>query len=327
MDMSYAILKGVENSQLINEGDRILVGVSGGVDSVVLLDVLLRLSPKINFKISVGHVNHALRGAESDRDERFVKELAAKRGLKCYSKKLDNLKESGENLQNLARKLRYDFLEKTAKKIKADKIALAHHADDQAETMLQHLIRGSGLAGLCGMKDVRRIPNDMAIIRPLLGFTKDELKEYAKQRRLRFTTDSSNKKGRYTRNALRNDLLPRLKKYNPKIVLNLCKTAAILSDDDLALRNLSQSIFNDNCVKSCHKVIFPKKLFLTASMSVCRRICRLAYEHLTGSTENLLTDHVEKMIQISRSPKKRGEYYLPKSVKFTRKLDKIYMSL
>jgi tRNA(Ile)-lysidine synthase len=350
MDTNFAILKRAEKSGLICSGDRVTVGISGGVDSAVLLDALVRLRDGYRLKLYVVHVNYRLRGRESDRDERFVKALARKCGIKCFIKRVNcsrpiyradllpdksgNCGSGGHgNLQNTARDLRYEFCLKTARKLKANKIAVAHNADDQAETLLLHLIRGSGLKGLGGMEPSREIAKGITLIRPLLSTTRDEIVKYVKERSLKFVVDRTNRTKKYSRNVIRHDILPLLKKHNPNIIGHLCKTAAILRDEDAALnefchprgsgrgshaRNRVPEI-PDYYLGDDSKVTLSRSHFLKHHIAIRRRLLRLAYARLTGGTADLLTDHIDKMLHIISSSAKEGRYSLPRGVRFVRK--------
>jgi tRNA(Ile)-lysidine synthase len=351
--MSQTFLKRVKEENVLSPGDSVLLGLSGGVDSVVLLDVLCKLAPVLGLKLTCAHVNYGLRGRESERDEKFVKALAKKYRVKLFVKNVaERFSVPSTNLQNLARNLRYDFFIKTARKIGADKIAVAHHADDQAETILLHLIRGSGLGGLTGMSPTSFphryvIPaqagisgmqgsGGIALIRPLLSLTKGEILAYAKDRGLKYVQDRTNRTSKYTRNAVRRDVLPLLSRYNPSIVAHICKTAAILRDEDDALNKIATEAFEKLSALSPHglssrrkpgsSISFSRARFLKNHIAVQRRILRLAYARLTGGTADLLTDHIDKMIWIIASGTKKGSYCLPKGIKFERKGEKIILA-
>lgn len=318
MDLSHALLKKIKESSLLEAGDRVLIGVSGGVDSVVLLDLLVRLSEDVGLTISIAHVNYGLRGKESDRDEKFVKGLAKKYDCQLFLAKPKGLKNKSDNLQLGARNFRYKFFLDAAKKINADKIALAHHADDQAETVLLHLSRGAGLNGLTGMDSSRELDNVVKLVRPLLPITRKEILGYAKERLLKFVEDSTNKTNKYSRNFIRHDVLPLLSKANPNIVKSLCKTANILRDDDIALDSIAIEGFKKVVKVEKGKVFIQRKGFLKYPMAIRKRILRLAYNYLTGDTADLLTDHIEKMCYLASSLNKKAEYSLPHGLKFVR---------
>ena len=204
--MIEAFKQFIEKKQLYSPGDKIFVAVSGGIDSVVLLD----LFHKTNFQIAVAHCNFSLRGTESDEDEKFVAGLAKNYNIDFFVKKFNTKKfskENGLNIQEAARKLRYDWFNSIAEKHNFDKIAVAHHFDDQAETFFINLFRGSGVSGLRGMP----IKRDN-IIRPLLFARRAEIEKYAAENKLSFREDSSNFSDKYLRNRIRHNLLPEIEK-------------------------------------------------------------------------------------------------------------------
>lgn len=218
----------VRERNLINHGDRILVSVSGGVDSVVLLDVLQRFRKEWKLELAVAHVNHQLRGKESDEDEQFVKELSRQKNIECYIERA-NTKSLAEtkkiSLQEAARELRYEFWTKLRQSLGFHSVATAHHADDNAETMLFNLIRGTGVHGMSGIPVVRK---DAAVIRPLLFATREQILGYAHEHNLTFREDSSNIKTDYTRNFLRHQVVPLLKeKINPNFAASLLRTSEL----------------------------------------------------------------------------------------------------
>ena len=202
---------------LLGEQDTVIAAVSGGVDSMVLLDLLAR---ERGLRVIVGHFNHGLRGAESDGDEEFVARRAGEYGLPFKAGRGDTAAESGRRkvgIQEAARDLRYDFLRQVRDSAGGGVIATAHHADDNAETILLHLFRGTGVQGMAGIPVARD-----GIIRPLLFAGRAEIEEFARNERLPFRTDSSNAKDGYTRNALRHRVLPLLKDVvSPSVVENI----------------------------------------------------------------------------------------------------------
>ncbi len=215
--------------QLISQNDKIIVGVSGGIDSVVLLDLLMELKSREHLEIAVAHINHRLRDEESDEDERFVKKLAEEYSIECFVHGADTkafMVEHKTSLQVGAREIRYKFFE-TVKILKNfTKIATAHNANDNAETVLFNLLRGSGANGLGGIP-VKR--ND--IVRPLLFAERSEIEQYAKLKSLKFREDSSNIKDYYTRNFIRHSILPQIReKVNPGIVGTLNRTGEIFQE-------------------------------------------------------------------------------------------------
>ena len=230
---SSALYEGVKRfartHNLFRREKKILVAVSGGIDSVVLLDLLSKLSAEWEFELGVLHVNHQLRGREADADERFVRSLAERYGLLFSVARVETKKEAEKkklSIQEAARNLRYGFFLTKKLEFRADAVATAHNANDNAETMMLNFFRGTGIDGLAGIP-VRREKN--SIIRPLLFAERAEIVEYAKEQKLKFREDSSNKKETYSRNFLRRNIIPALeKRINPAIIQTLSQTSTVL---------------------------------------------------------------------------------------------------
>ncbi|MBP8625942.1 MAG: tRNA lysidine(34) synthetase TilS [Syntrophorhabdales bacterium] len=212
MDLPYKVKKVIEKYNLIAPKDNVLIGVSGGMDSVAMFHILLRISEKIDFKIGIAHVNHQLRGSESERDEAFVRALAEGCHIPFFSERFDVKAYSRErnlSIQHGARDIRYDFFNDIALKHSYNKIAIAHNLDDQVETFLLRLIKGSGLRGLSSIP----IQRDR-IIRPLLFTYRHEIEEYARANSISYVEDSSNKKTYYERNYIRKNIIPLMGRLN-----------------------------------------------------------------------------------------------------------------
>lgn len=242
--MEKLFLNNIEKnfSSLLN--NKFIVAVSGGVDSIVLLHLCRNL--KLNFVVA--HCNFKLRGKESDDDELFVKNLAAKYKISFYSNSF-NTKElsnsSNKSVQMIARDLRYSWFNKLSEELGIDYIITAHHIDDSIETFLINLSRGAGINGFLGIPEVNNKIN-----RPLLAFTKDQLKSYALENKILFREDSSNKKKDYLRNQIRLEVIPKLKKINPYLLESFPKTIKKLEQ--------SKSIIADRIAKVLSEVSFKK---------------------------------------------------------------------
>jgi tRNA(Ile)-lysidine synthase len=226
----------MNNDFFVPIDSRILVAVSGGVDSVVLLDILAQMVEKFNFELIVCHFNHNLRGKESDEDEKYVARLAKKYGLQFLSGQ-GNVRKYAEKyslgIEQAARRLRYRFLDKTARSGKVDYIATAHNANDTVETFLLNLFRGAGLTGLSGIPEMRQIAKNLALIRPLSRMQRAEIEEYARLRSLEWREDATNALLIYSRNRIRHDLLPKLEKeYSPAVVDVIKRTAWLFRNAD-----------------------------------------------------------------------------------------------
>lgn len=232
-----------QEHQLFRAGERIVVGVSGGPDSMALLHVLHAIALQLQIELIVAHVNHGLRSAESDRDEEFVKEQAAARGILFEARRVEvkhRAASEGLSIEEAARELRYDFFHAVLAQHAASKIVVAHTADDQAEEVLLRLIRGTGRRGLAGMEMIR----DQLIVRPFLQVTKQEILAYLQENRVPYRLDSSNEDRTFLRNRVRLDLLPFIAdSMNPNISQVLRQTAAILHDEDIFLDSVSAQAY------------------------------------------------------------------------------------
>ena len=231
--------------RLIEERNKIIAAVSGGADSVVLLDLLAKEQEAFGMTVVVAHFNHQLRGAESEGDEQLVAQRARHYGFEFYVERANTAEYSRYTrlgIQEAARKLRYEFFDKLLISSGFDKIATAHNADDNAETILLNLFRGAGVQGLSGIPLYR---DDRKIIRPLLFAQRDEIEEYANVEGLEFRTDSSNLKDHYTRNFLRHNILPPIKKeVNPNLVPTLNRSAELFRELEAFLTYTARQSFD-----------------------------------------------------------------------------------
>lgn len=217
MNLPEQIERSIQERKLFRNGARILVAVSGGVDSMALLAILQELAKPQGWKLFVAHFNHQLRGRASDGDERLVQRTAKKLGLPFHAgrgKVMARAAEQGISIEMAARELRHQFLAKTARRLKCPLIAIAHHADDQVELFFLRLLRGAGGEGLAGMKGTSPSPADrkVRIVRPLLDVSKAELEAFVCERKIRFREDATNASCDVLRNRVRHELLPRLRK-------------------------------------------------------------------------------------------------------------------
>lgn len=229
------------DNQLIREGEKIVVAVSGGVDSVVLLNSLINIKDLLKLSLVVVHFNHELRGKESNEDEEFVTNLAKQYGMECYIERA-NTKLIAENqklsTQEAARNLRYAFFSKIRTSLGFSKIATGHNADDNVETVMLNLFRGTGVEGLSGIP-IARSDND--VIRPLLFATRQDIETFALEKKLPYRVDSSNLKDDYLRNFLRHNLIPIIKEnINPNIAATIFRTSMLFNDLDQFLSELTR---------------------------------------------------------------------------------------
>lgn len=232
---SAPFLKKVERfileNGLLDEGGSVLVGLSGGADSVALLNALLALSEKHGWTVRAAHFNHGIRGADAGEDELFCQKLCEAKGVQFFADRADVPAYAGENglsLETAGRLLRYSFLERVRENTGTDRIAVAHHMNDNAESVLLHLLRGSGLAGLLGIR-----PRRGDIIRPLLCVSKQEIEAYLESEGAPFRTDATNLVPEGSRNRIRLDVMPYVEEHiNPALVRSLCSMSELLSKDE-----------------------------------------------------------------------------------------------
>lgn len=291
------IISCIDKYRMIEEGDVVLVGVSGGIDSITLLYSLYFSRDSLKCNLVVAHANHGLRGEESDREAEFVREIAGELKLPSVIEKIDVLgymAEKGLSKQVAARELRYAFFEKAGRQYSANKIALGHNADDQAETVLMRLLRGSGAKGIAGIKPVR----DGKIIRPLIEIRRDEITEFVKEKGLKFVEDPSNLEPYYLRNKIRLELIPLLKKeYNPNIIETLREAAEIIGDEDEFLESYCSKILSDISLSKGSRLIEIDTLKLkNFHIAIQRRIIRIALRIIKGDLLKISAVHVEDIL-------------------------------
>lgn len=237
----------IKEHELINRGDKILVALSGGPDSVLLLYFLLKFRKKYGISIGAMHVNHMIRGKSADEDEKFCRLLCEKFQIDYHSVKY-NVPKYAElkkiSIEEAAREIRYRELTKAKKKFKYNKIATAHTCSDNAETILLNVIKGAGLKGISGIP----IKRDF-IIRPILPLTKNEIVDYLSKAKLDFVTDTSNFDDVYERNFIRNNLMPLIKKLNPKVEQTLFKSSLLWRQQALILESIVKIISDFAAIK------------------------------------------------------------------------------
>ncbi len=233
--MENKLIDTVERYNMLDSGDNVIVGVSGGADSIALLHCLYSLSKKLGIKVCACHINHNLRGEESRRDEYFVRGFCDSLGIPLQVFSIDvtgNVKKH-ESIEERARKMRYSCFEKMCNEKNA-KLATAHTASDNAETVFINILRGTGTKGLTGIPPIRG-----NIIRPILRCTRDDIEEYCRINSLEFVTDSTNLNDDYTRNKIRHNIIPLLKEFNPSLLTAVSRMTSAVYDDNAYLEQVS----------------------------------------------------------------------------------------
>jgi tRNA(Ile)-lysidine synthase len=312
----------VARHELFGAGDRIVVGVSGGADSLCLLHVLRGLAPRMALRLHVAHLNHGLRGTEAGADAEFVLSVATAWDIPVTTGKDDVKGYAAEHhlaLEEAARQVRYAFLAATAAAVGASHIAVAHHADDQAETVLMHFLRGSGVAGLRGMLPVMPLTEyralsartaidaaDLLLVRPLLAERRAEIDAYCADHGLTPRIDSSNADTRLYRNRLRHELLPVLRTYNPSIDEVLQRTAAVMAGDYEVLRDATdQALLAVEVPKAPEDrhpaVTFDLSRWRELPLGLQRATVRAAVVRVRRTLRNINWDHIEHAVRVGQT--------------------------
>ncbi len=329
------LVKKIQNNifqkNLFERGSGLIVGISGGPDSVCLLEILARLQKKYDLKIILAHVNYALRGKDSDKDQKLVEDLAQRYALELFVLRPKVGKKYSEKS---LRDVRYDFFEKIRKENYFEYIAVAHTLDDQVETFFMRLIRGAGLSGLTSMK-FRSGPastrgNDRSstrggkIIRPLLNISKKEILEFLKKNKIAYRTDRTNMTNKFFRNKIRNILIPLLEKdFNPNVKEMVFANSLSIADDYSLLLDLAQKeyakIFSKTGVGSVQKI-------LALPESLQRMVLREAIAETKENLQDINAAHTEEILKAIKSSKNKTQRVSFGGLKVVRNDDKLKVS-
>ncbi|RME75553.1 MAG: tRNA lysidine(34) synthetase TilS, partial [Chloroflexi bacterium] len=300
---------------LLEPGDHVVIGVSGGPDSLCLWHILRQLQPRFDLRLTVAHLNHRLRGPSADEDEQFVRQLAEAWGTPCRTEAIDVavLAEKHRlSLEEAARQARYAFLWRVAAETGAAKVAVGHNADDQAETVLMHLLRGTGLAGLRGILPKTNLadlhlpyadlpPNAPApqLIRPLLAVWRADIEAYCQRYNLSPRQDMSNLDSAFFRNRLRWELLPYLETYNPNIRQVLHHTARVVAADYQVLAQAAEQAWRGTVTEeSGEHVCFNLPAWLKLPLALQRATLRRAVQKLRRGLRDIGFDHIEQAVEL-----------------------------
>ena len=297
----------VENS-LVKKGDKIVVAVSGGPDSMCLLDTLYRLKDELEFSILVAHVNHGIR-IESDLEKEYVEKYCKERNISFFYLKVDVPKLSKEKKiseETCGRMVRYDFFEKVRQENNADLIAVAHNLNDNIETILLNQIRGCGLKGLIGMDF--KFNN---IIRPLLTIEKKDILVYNNELELHPCFDKTNEEDIYLRNKIRLQLIPYLKELNPNFVTNISRMRNILKEDNDFIEEYTNIVFDKVIIKIDNsKIVFDFSKFMNEHKSIQKRIIRKIIEKKISNLDGIENIHVLDIIKLLNNNIKGKKYII-----------------
>jgi tRNA(Ile)-lysidine synthase len=297
--LSEKVMKYIKEHSMFNKGDKVIVAFSGGPDSTCLLYILNEHKDELGITLFGAHLNHCLRGAESDKDEEYAKKTCENLNIDFYSRKIDvNLIAQQNNLscEMAGRKARYDFFEDLMVKLNASKIALAHNANDQAETILMRIMRGTGMEGLIGIRPVR----DKIYVRPVLNLSRREIEKYCEENSINPRIDKSNLETIYARNKVRLDLIPYMEEnFNKDIIKTLNRLSDIVKVDNDYLEAISTKQFKKHCEIEEQRVIIYNSAF-TQHEAIVSRIVRSALFAVCNNLCNIEKIHISNIIELQK---------------------------
>ena len=297
--MYKKVMSYIKDNNLIKSGDKVLVALSGGPDSVCLLNILYNLKAELNIEIGAAHLNHLLRDKDAFEDEEYVKTLCKSLDIPCFVKRVDINKYSKDKKMSsemAGRDARYNFFDDIIKDEGYTKIATAHNANDQAETILFRLMRGSGIEGLCGIK-VRRDK----IIRPILCLSRKEVEEYIEINNLKPRIDKTNFEKIYNRNKIRLDMIPYIKEnFNEDIIQTLNRMSVLLQKDNEFIENSARSFYEKHCIEQSDYFIIKKEMFDNKE-AVVTRVIRYALTNFSKTHYDFEMKHIYEICNLAKN--------------------------
>ena len=305
------VLNTIKKYELIENGNTIVIGVSGGPDSMALLNILISLKKdkKLDCEIVVAHINHGIR-KEAEEETEYVENFCKENGIECFIKK-EKVEELAKvqkiGTEEAGRKLRYSFFEEVAQKTNATKIATAHNANDNSETVLMNLIRGTGTSGLKGIEAKR----DNKYIRPLIESTRKEIEEYCEENKLEPKQDKSNSENIYTRNKIRNILIPLIEnEFNPNIINSLNRMSQIVKEENEYLRKQVEKAYKEIVIEEYlgnkrleeeNVILLDLKKFNNEDIVIKNRLVLYTINKLLGTSQNIEMIHISDIIKLCKN--------------------------
>lgn len=300
-EVEEKVLKTIQKYNLICSNDKIVLGVSGGPDSLFMLYILNKLKDQLKFEIVVAHINHMIR-EEANSEEEFVEEFCRKINIEFYSKRIDVEKYANNNkigLEEAGRKIRYEFFEEILEKTNANKIAIAHNKNDKVETIIMHLLRGSGISGLQGIEPIK----DNKIIRPIIEIQRTEIEQYCEENKLEPRIDKSNFENKYTRNKIRNAVIPYIEQeFNPNIIDTITRLSEIITEENQYLIKQTEQAYQEILIEEQENQIKLKlKEFNKLERVIKSRIILYTITRLRGSSVGIEKIHIEDIIKLCQN--------------------------
>lgn len=317
------VLKTIETYNLIEKNDKIVIGVSGGPDSICLLHVLYGLKEKLGIEIVVAHVNHMLRDV-ADLETEYVQSFCKKLGIECYVKKADILeisKTQKKGTEEVGRQVRYDFFDEVAKKTNSNKISTAHNSNDRAETVILNILRGSGLSGLKGIEPIR----DNKYIRPLINTDRQDIENYCNDNKLEPKYDKTNNENIYTRNKVRNTVIPYIKKeFNPNIIKTINRLSSLATEENEYLQAITKQEFENLLIEKTENIILDLHKFNSLNLVIKRRLILYTINEVLHTTNGIEKVNIDDIIKLCKN-NIGNKYLMPiKEIKVYVKKGKIY---
>jgi tRNA(Ile)-lysidine synthase len=318
------VLSTILDHNMVEPNDVVIVAVSGGADSVCLLKILARLEDRLAMKLVVAHLNHGLRPLEDEKETELVAELAGMLNLPFAQEKAHNLlKVPGSSLEEKARITRYGFFEKILSEHNAQKVALGHNLNDQAETVLMNLLRGSGLRGLSGIPPIR----DNRYIRPLIQVTSDEIHAYLRVKNMSFAFDSSNLDRMYLRNKIRLDLIPLLLGYQPRIIQHLGELASLCREKTESIEEEARRFLKKATLYASQDVMdLSISVLKDLPMSIQLDVIREAIKRIRGTLRRINRKHVRTVRELINNPKPQVRTNLPEKLLITKSYERLRLA-
>jgi tRNA(Ile)-lysidine synthase len=319
--LELQVLRTIRKFAMLRGGEHLLVAASGGADSTALLLCLYDLAPHMNLRLTVAHLNHGIRGTEADEDADFIRRMSADLGLPFLSESADlrgRAAASRRNLEEVAREARYEFLRRTADRIGADKVATGHNLNDQAETILFRLLRGSGPGGLAGIHAVV----DGRLIRPLIACSRQQILDFLAERKAAYREDSSNHDLHYQRNRIRHELIPYLEThFNPRLIETLAREADIAQTTYHFVESYAGREFEDLRILLNNGIALRPRQLLQLHTAVRRQVIRHALREVLGSLRGIETVHTGEVLRLCEPGQSGRSIELPGGILARRDLD------
>ena len=320
------VLGTIKKYEQIKSGDTIVLGVSGGPDSICLLNILKNLQNELKIDIVVAHINHMIR-EEADLETDYVRDFCIKKNVPCFVKKENILKIAKEQklgTEEVGRKIRYDFFEEVMNKVGGNKIATAHNANDNAETVMMNFLRGSGTSGLKGIEPIR----NNKFIRPIIECTRKEIEQYCDENNLNPKYDKTNQENIYTRNKIRNLLIPYIQEnFNPNIIETLDRLSQVITEENDYMDQIAEETYNKILVeKNDTQILLNLKDFNKQENIIKNRVILFTVKQLMGSSQGIEKIHIQDIIKLC-SNNIGNKFLTPnKNIKVLVKDKKIYFT-